>query len=74
MNKNKKIIPIIDCPICNAKDVPLSYGGTFTKPGCPTVTIWTCTNCGKVPNVANDVQIKRYVSIAELEELGWSQK
>lgn len=73
MRRDKKVIPIVDCPSCGAKDVPLSFEGEFTKKGRPDVVVYTCSNCNKVPNVAEDLKVKRYISIKELEELGWKQ-
>lgn len=70
VNENKKIIPIIDCPTCGAKDVPLSHEATMTK-GEKTIEIWACSSCGKVPNVAEDLRIKRWISIKELKALGY---
>ena len=73
MRKDKKVIPVIDCPICGAKDVPLSHEATMQKEGKPDLEIWQCSSCGKVPNIAHDLKIKRYISMKELEELGWQQ-
>jgi len=70
MNENRKIIPIIDCPICGAKDVPLSYEVTMSK-GKKTIEMWSCSSCGKVPNILKDLKVKRWVSVKELRELGW---
>lgn len=73
MRKDKKVIPIIDCPICGKEDIPLSYEGTMTKPGNSDIEIWSCSNCGKVPNLAEDIRVKRYISIIELKALGWEE-
>jgi len=67
------MIPIIDCPLCGAKDVPMSYEGTFTKEGFPEIELWTCTNCKKVPYVEEDVPIKRWITTEELEKMGWER-
>jgi uncharacterized Zn finger protein len=72
-DKTAKVIPIIDCPVCKAKDVPLSHINTLSKKGHPDVVIWECTNCGKVPNVAQNLKIKKYISVEELETMGWKQ-
>lgn len=74
MNKTKKIIPVIDCPICGEKDAPLAYEATMTKKGKPNIIVWSCAHCGKVPNLGEDIEVKKYVSIKELEELGWKQE
>jgi len=71
MRKDKKVIPIIDYPVCGEKDVPLSLEATMQKEGRPDLEIWQCSSCGKVPNIEHDIKIKRYISIKELEELGW---
>jgi RNase P subunit RPR2 len=69
--QSKPMIPIIDCPACHAVDVPLSYEGTYQKEGEEDVVIFTCTNCGAVPNMVAEVQIKKWLSLEELEKLGW---
>lgn len=74
VNETTPIIPIIDCPICGAKDVPLSHVSTMRKEGHPDIEIWQCTQCGKVPNIGHDIEVKRYVSISELREMGWSEE
>ena len=68
---NDKVIPIIDCPNCKEKDVPLSYEGTMVKEGFPEIVIWQCTSCGSVPNILDEVKVKKWVSIKELEEMGY---
>ena len=68
-----KIIPIIDCPICKTKDVPLSLHSTMTKKSHPNIEIWECTSCGKVPNLTHNIKIKKYISVKELEQMGWTK-
>ncbi len=68
-----KCIPIIDCPICHTKDVPLSHVAAMTK-GKKTVEIWECSNCGKVPNIGEDIKVKRYISVNELLAMGFSKE
>lgn len=72
VNDDITCIPIIDCPICEAKDVPLSHEATMTK-GDKAIEIWQCSSCGKVPNIANNLKIKRYISINDLKAMGFSK-
>ena len=69
--QDNKVIPVIDCPNCGAKDVPLSHEVTMTKEGMEDIEIWACTNCGTVPNIAGDLKVKAYISIKQLKALGW---
>lgn len=75
-NKDRKFIPVIDCPICGAKDAPLSFEAEFQhkEKGRPSIIIWSCSNCGKVPNVAGDMKIKRYISINDSELMGYTKE
>ena len=34
--------------------------------------LWTCPKCGNVPNVEHDIVIKKWLTLADLEELGYS--
>jgi Zn ribbon nucleic-acid-binding protein len=55
-------IPLIDCPACKTENVPLSYRCTMVK-GDKTIDIYECAKCGKVPNVSQDVEIKKVVKL-----------
>jgi len=55
-------IPLIDCPTCGQKSVPMNYKTTMVK-GDKEIDIWECACCGKVPNAAEDVEIKAYVEL-----------
>ena len=64
--------PVIDCPVCGAKDVVMSCEGTYIRREEPKqITVWSCSACGKVPNIEHDIVIKRWVTTAELEAMGW---
>ena len=69
----EKVIPVVDCPICGAKNVPLSYHGTFSRPGVQDIQVWECTSCGAVPNVVKDLEVKQWISVEELKEMGWNE-
>jgi len=58
--EEKKGVPVIDCPNCGAKDIPLSHIATMVKKGYPDIEIWECSACGAVPNLGSDVPVKRY--------------
>jgi len=70
----EKVVPVIDCPICGAKDVPLSLETAMTKEGSPDIEIWSCSKCGKVPNVAEDIKVKRWLSTRDLEAMGYTEE
>jgi len=72
---DEQLVPIIDCPLCGAKDVPLSHEGSFVRHETPEIRIdlYTCSACGKVPNVEEDLVIKRWVSMVELEAMGYKR-
>ena len=75
LKEDMKTIPIIDCPMCGVENVPLSFDGEFEdKSGRhrPNIVVWSCSSCGKIPNLVGDVKVKRYISLKELKELGWS--
>lgn len=65
-------IPLIDCPECGAKDQPASHSGPWVK-GKKEVHIWSCPNCDAVLNLENDLKPKGWISIRELEAMGWSK-
>lgn len=71
MREDRKVIPIIDCPGCGEKDIPLSTKGPFKKKGYPDIYVSFCPNCDRVP--IDESEIKRYVSIKELKEMGYTQ-
>jgi len=71
--KNRKCIPVVDCPNCGAIDVPLSFHGRYRKEGLPIITVWSCTKCGTVPNLDEDLKVKRYISANDLEKMGFSR-
>jgi len=73
MYKSDKIVPVIDCPVCGAVDTPLSHQATVRKDGYPDIDIWECSNCGKVPNLMQDIKVKKYVSVRDLEKTGWKK-
>jgi hypothetical protein len=60
--KTPNEIPLVDCPACKNKDVPLIYKTTFTK-GRIHVDIFECACCGKVPNITDDLKIKTTVNL-----------
>jgi len=64
-------IPIIDCLGCGKKNMPLSTKGPFIKKGFPEIWISYCPNCERVP--FDESEIKGYVSVAELEAMGWTR-
>lgn len=64
-----KIVPIVDCPNCGAKDTPLSFKAQMVK-GEKVIEIWECPECGTVPNFGSDLEVKRWVDIQELKEAG----
>lgn len=68
----KEIIPVIDCPICGAKDVPLSCDSILSKEGESDIVVWSCSACGKVPNLAEDVKVKRCLSPEDMEKMGYA--
>ena len=74
MDKDAKIIPVIDCPVCGAEDVLLSFEATMSKKGHQDIEIWTCSQCGKVPNVGSDIKVKHYISMADLEAMGYKSE
>jgi hypothetical protein len=43
----------------------------MVKEGFPEIVIWQCTSCGSVPNILDEVKVKKWVSIKELEEMGY---
>lgn len=76
MNKKAKVVPIVDCTNekCGAKDVPASYMGCWTKEvskGIKKVYIWVCPDCNTVLNLASALKVKKWLSIEELEKMGW---
>ena len=73
VTENDKVIPVVDCPVCGAKDVPLSLEVTMEKEGHSDIEIWSCSSCGKVPNIGKDLKVKRYISIKDLKKMGYSE-
>jgi len=76
---DEHFIPIMDCLECGEKDVPLSTVGPWVHPdrfdeeGKP-IEIWisSCPKCDRVP--LDESEIKGYVSMEELEEMGWKRE
>lgn len=70
----KHNIPIWDCPHCGEKDCPISTKGPWTNPLLPKgreIYISYCSNCEMVPY--DESQIKGYISIKELEAMGFTK-
>jgi len=68
----KHPVPVIDCPSCGKKNSPLTTVGPFIKKGKPDIYVSGCSNCDRVP--LGESEIKGYISIEELEAMGWSKE
>ena len=66
----EKTVPIVDCPYCGKKDVPASHTGPYVK-GTVEVNVWSCPFCDAVLNLEHDFEPKKWITIKELEEMGW---
>jgi len=80
-----KIIPIFDCPHCGKKDQPASHHGPyikrirdkkgrFMKGGYIELHIWSCPACDTCLNAVEDFKPKKWISIEELEAMGWKEE
>lgn len=83
--KEEKIIPIFDCPHCGKKDQPASHHGPyikrirdekgrFIKGGYKELHIWSCPTCDKVLNLDKDFKPKKWITVEELEAMGWKEE
>ena len=72
MIAEEKTVPIIDCPYCGKKDVPASHSGPYVK-GTLEVHVWSCPFCDSVLNFDRDFEPKKWISVEELEKMGWKK-
>ena len=63
------VYPIIDCPICGEINVPVSQLHLIND-GLPK----TINYCLKCHQVIEELKPKGYVSMLELEEIGWDSE
>lgn len=69
-----RLIPLIDCSRCGAKDVPAFSKSIQTKKGCPDISLWVCSNCGQIPYTLRDLKIKQWVTPEELKAAGFEEE
>lgn len=69
-----KCIPVVDCPHCNNKNVPLSCEGIESGPAGENVYVWMCPMCERVVNTVEGVYIKDLISLRDLKSGDWQAK